>query len=152
MIEVSQLFDTLSIQWHKICSSNCFTNFEFPIYCIFDKHDCCYLVFTYTVHIRINKLPNLTKIHEKNCWNKSVKLSDESVISMCKWQHGLLSFLAGVQNLKGFCLRINQYWNQHAQRKLLNYNNWVNGEVSKSAIFFIEEYQFRSTFLVIDFS
>ena len=58
--------------------------------------------------------------------------------------------------------------NQHTRRKLLNFENWVNGEVSKSAkspnlltfsqfsiskiiriflnFFFIEEYQFRSTF------
>ena len=62
--------------------------------------------------------------------------------------------------------------NQHTQRKLLNFENWVNGEMSKSAnspnlltfkvnflcqklsesfsIFFVEEYQFRSTFFVID--
>ena len=62
--------------------------------------------------------------------------------------------------------------NQHTQRKLLNLENWVNGEVSKSAkssnlltfkvnflcqklsesfsIFFHEEHQFRSTFFVID--
>ena len=63
--------------------------------------------------------------------------------------------------------------NQHTQRKLLNFENWVNGEVSKvpkfdqnltfkvnflfqklsesfSIFFFIEEYQFKSTFFVID--
>ena len=59
--------------------------------------------------------------------------------------------------------------NQHTQRKLLNFENWVNGELSKSAkiglsksvfygknypnlsqFFFIEEYQFRSTFFDID--
>ena len=59
--------------------------------------------------------------------------------------------------------------NQHTQRKLLNFENWVNGEVSKVPkfdfqsqfsmskiiriflnFFFIEEYQFRSTFFVID--
>jgi len=58
--------------------------------------------------------------------------------------------------------------NQHTQRKLLNFENWVNGEVSKSVkiwlsksnfyveiirifliFFFIEEYRFRSTFFVI---
>ena len=46
--------------------------------------------------------------------------------------------------------------NQHAQRKLLNFENWCSGEVSKSAkhltlririlLFFIAEYQFRSTY------
>ena len=63
--------------------------------------------------------------------------------------------------------------NQHAQRKLLNFENWTNGEVSKSAkssnlptfkvnflyqklsesfsvFFFIDEYQFKSTFFVND--
>ena len=52
--------------------------------------------------------------------------------------------------------------NQHTQRKLLNFEIWVSGEVSKSAkspnlltfkvsiFFFIEEYQFRSTFFVTD--
>ena len=49
--------------------------------------------------------------------------------------------------------------NQHTQRKLLNFENWVNGDVSKSDknylnlpqfFFFIEEYQFRSTFFVND--
>ena len=60
--------------------------------------------------------------------------------------------------------------NQHAERKLLNFENWVNGEVSKvpqfdqnltfkvnfknypirSQFFFIKKYQFRSTFFVID--
>ena len=63
--------------------------------------------------------------------------------------------------------------NQHNQRKFLNFENWTNGEVSKSAkspnlltfkvnflyqklsesfsiFFFIEEYQFRSTSFVID--
>ena len=59
--------------------------------------------------------------------------------------------------------------NQHTQRKLLNFENWVNGEVSKSAkillsksilyvkndpnlsqFFFIEKYQCRSTLFVFD--
>ena len=59
--------------------------------------------------------------------------------------------------------------NQHTQRKLLNFENWVNREVLKVPkfdfqsqfsmskiiqiflnFFFIEEYKFRSTFFVID--
>ena len=53
--------------------------------------------------------------------------------------------------------------NQHTQRKLLNFENWCNGEVTKvptsifyvknhqnlSQFFFIEEYQFMSTFFDI---
>ena len=44
--------------------------------------------------------------------------------------------------------------NQPTQRKLLNFENWVNGDLSKVPkfdlllnlfFFFIEEYQFRST-------
>jgi hypothetical protein len=40
---------------------------------------------------------------------------------------------------------------QHTQRKLLNFENWCSGEVSKIIgiflnFFFIEEYKFRSTF------
>ena len=36
-------------------------------------------------------------------------------------------FKRRLQNLKDFCLRKDQ----HTQRKLLNFENWVNGEVSK---------------------
>ena len=78
------------------------------------------------------------------------------------WQYRLWSCQAGGTKLEIFLPK-----NQHTQRKLLNFENWVNGEVSKSAkiglsksifnvknylsqFFFIEEYQFRSTFFVID--
>ena len=79
----------------------------------------------------------------------------ESYIIRKLWQYGLWSF-----QLERFLPK-----NQHTQRKLLNFDNSVNGEVSKSAkiwlsksifyvkifsnasqFFFIEEYQFRSTF------
>ena len=50
--------------------------------------------------------------------------------------------------------------NQHTQRKLLNFEDWVNAECQKVPkvknypnlshfFFFIEEYQFRSTFFVV---
>ena len=42
------------------------------------------------------------------------------------WQYGLLSFQTG-----GTKLEKNLPKNQHTQRKLLNFDNWVNGEVSK---------------------
>ena len=79
------------------------------------------------------------------------------------WLYGLLSFQAGGTKLKR-CLPKNQ----HTQRKMLNYENWIIGKVSKSAkirlaksifyvknylnlsLFFIELYQFRSTFFIID--
>ena len=38
-------------------------------------------------------------------------------------------FKQGVQNQKDFCLRINI----GTQSRLLNYENWVDGEVSKTA-------------------
>ena len=42
------------------------------------------------------------------------------------WQYGLWSFQTGGTKLERFLPK-----NQHAQRKLLNFENWVNGEVSK---------------------
>ena len=42
------------------------------------------------------------------------------------WQYGLWSFQTGGTKLERFLLK-----NQHTQRKLLNFENWVSGEVSK---------------------
>ena len=42
------------------------------------------------------------------------------------WQYGLWSFQMGGTKLERFLPK-----NQHTQRKLLNFENWVNGEVSK---------------------
>ena len=42
------------------------------------------------------------------------------------WQHGLWSFKAGGTKLERFL-----YKNQHTQRKLLNFEFWINGELSK---------------------
>ena len=42
------------------------------------------------------------------------------------WQYGLSSFQAGGTELERFMPK-----NQHTQRKLLNFKNWCNGEVSK---------------------
>ena len=44
------------------------------------------------------------------------------------WQYGLWSFQTGGTKLERFLPK-----NQHTQRKLLNFENWVNGKVSKSA-------------------
>ena len=44
------------------------------------------------------------------------------------WQYGLWSFQTGGTKLERFLPK-----NQHTQRKLLNFENWVSGEVSKSA-------------------
>ena len=42
------------------------------------------------------------------------------------WQYGLWSFQGGSTKLERFLPK-----NQHTQRKLLNFENWVSGEVSK---------------------
>ena len=42
------------------------------------------------------------------------------------WQYGLWSFQTGGTKLERFLPK-----NQHTRRKLLNFENWVNGEVSK---------------------
>ena len=89
------------------------------------------------------------------------------MIKFALWQHWLWSFQTGDTKLERFLLK-----NQHTHRKLLNFENWVNGEVSNVpkfdqnltfkvnfirqklsehfSFFFTEEYQFRSTFFAID--
>ena len=42
------------------------------------------------------------------------------------WQYGLWSFQSGDTKLEYFLPK-----NQHTRRKLLNFENWINGEVSK---------------------
>ena len=73
------------------------------------------------------------------------------------WQYGLWSFQTEGTKLERLLPK-----NQHTQRKLLNFEFWINGELSKgpkfdfqsapnlSHFFFVEEYQFRSTFFVVD--
>ena len=52
----------------------------------------------------------------------------KKVLSTYIQQYGLSSFQAGGTKLERVLPK-----NQHTQRKLLNFENWVNGEVSKSA-------------------
>ena len=47
---------------------------------------------------------------------------------LISWQYGLRSFQTGGTKLERFLHK-----NQHTQRKLLNFENWCKGEVSKSA-------------------
>ena len=42
------------------------------------------------------------------------------------WQYGLWSFQMGGTKFERFLPK-----NQHTQRKLLNFENWINGDVSK---------------------
>ena len=81
-------------------------------------------------------------------------------IRQALWQYGLWSFQGGGTKLERFLHK-----NQHTQKKLSNFKFWINGKLLKSAkirlsksifyvknhlklsqFFFIEEYQFRSTF------
>ena len=49
------------------------------------------------------------------------------ILVLCAlWQYGLWSFQTGGTKLERFLPQ-----NQHTQRKLLNFENWVSGEVSK---------------------
>ena len=50
------------------------------------------------------------------------------VESWLLWQYGLWSFQTGDTKLERFLPK-----NQHTQRKLLNFEFWINGELSKSA-------------------
>ena len=53
--------------------------------------------------------------------------SFQSYIFLCwLWQYGLWSFQAGGTKLERFLHK-----NQHTQRKLLNFEFWINGEHSK---------------------
>ena len=47
-----------------------------------------------------------------------------SLVIYSLWQYGLWSFQTGGTKLERFLPK-----NQHTQRKLLNFENWVNGEV-----------------------
>ena len=57
------------------------------------------------------------------------------------WQYGLWSFQAGGSKLERFLHK-----NQHTQRKLLNFEFWINGELSKTGHPFSDNF-----FLKIDF-
>ena len=54
---------------------------------------------------------------------------NQSLAAQCRiWQYGLWSFQTGGTKLERFLPM-----NQHTQRKFMNFENWTNGEVSKSA-------------------
>ena len=54
------------------------------------------------------------------------RIETVQAIDCAIWQYGLWSFQMGGKKLERFLPK-----NQHTQRKLLNFENWVNGEVSK---------------------
>ena len=59
-------------------------------------------------------------IHNSNHHHISVAISSCSLV----WQYGLWSFQTGGTKLERFLPK-----NQHTERKLLNFENWINGGV-----------------------
>ena len=60
---------------------------------------------------------------------ESVGFMFDNFLEICSlWQYGLSSFQAGDTKLEIFLPK-----NQHTERKLLNFEKWINGKVSKSA-------------------
>ena len=59
------------------------------------------------------------------------------------WQYGLWSFQTGGTKLERFLPK-----NQHTQRKLLNFENWVNGEVSKSTKIWLSNQKLSKSFSI----
>ena len=53
------------------------------------------------------------------------------LIGCAVYQYGLLSFQTGGTKLERFLRK-----NQHPQRKLLNFENWISGKVSKNEYHF----------------
>ena len=74
--------------------------------------------------------------HKYTSWHKRCKSIDRIDIAYQYGNTGCGVFNWGIQNQKDF-------WpeNQHTQRKLLNFENWVNGEVSK-----VPKFDFQSQF------
>ena len=56
----------------------------------------------------------------------SFLFTNDLVHECTPWQYGLWSFQTGGTKSERFLPK-----NQHTQRKLLNFENWVNGKVSK---------------------
>ena len=70
-------------------------------------------------------------MREKNLHvNEHSKASRNAVSRSALWKNRLWSFHKGDTKLEGFLPK-----NQHIQRKLLNFEFWINCEVSKSVKF-----------------
>ena len=65
-------------------------------------------------------------------WFPAVASAEHTLYTL--WQYGLWSFQTGGTKLERFLPK-----NQHTQRKLLNFENWVNGEVFKIGHHFNKE-------------
>ena len=74
------------------------------------------------MHIFQQKLPGHLSSYKRSL------LPAAASIAYVLWQYGLWSFQAGGTKLERFLQK-----NQNTQRKLLNFEFWINGELSKSA-------------------
>ena len=91
----------------------------------------CYrLLNLFTLEITNLKCGRDKVVNTKYTIHIPYELESHNILYSILWQYGLLSFQAGYTKLEIFLPK-----NQHTQRKLLNFENWVNGEVSKSAKF-----------------
>ena len=71
-----------------------------------------------------NFVPPVWKLHNPYCHTPHTAVSTTTVFGLCTlWQYGLWSFQTGYTKLERFLHK-----NQHTQRKLLNFENWTNGE------------------------
>ena len=90
-----------------------FQNIIFSIQTLIEKQIC----ITLLIHSQIKR----QKLSYKPC-----QIVLYSIHSCLVWQYGLWSFQAGGTKLERFLHK-----NQHTQRKLLNFEFWINGELSK---------------------
>ena len=84
-----------------------------------------YLVSNVWHLVLVLKLDGFTRNHHWLLNNfKTEPLNTDNFGLWTLWQYGLWSFQTGVTRLDSFLPK-----NQHTQRKLLNFENWVNGKV-----------------------
>ena len=114
-----------------------------------------YLISKRCIHVLVCTRPSLYHSNLRH-FSKDVKLSKISCFNwnsylVCLYKYGNM----GCWVFKGKDTKLERFLhkNQHTQRKLLNFENWVNGEVSKSAkiwlsksIFYVENYPNISQF------
>ena len=94
-------------------------------FCLLKDH--LFTIFFFTClriyQICLNDLADFCRIPE-NLPSVVFKLKENCAPTL--WQYGLWSFQTGGTKLKRFLHK-----NQHTQRKLLNFEFWINGELSK---------------------
>ena len=100
----------------------------------------CNSVVTATIHRKAKKNPNCFCLNDNNIssllFKKSANFLTDSMssrshkkrtasVACLLWQYGLWSFQTGGTKLERFLRK-----NQRIQRKLLNFEFWINGELS----------------------